>query len=830
MEHIKALFAYNKAALSALPCKLSDKYPSMLSGWRKFMEKPPEQYDLGTFRNYKDCNTFGVCIVCGAVSGSLEVIDIDNHLDTAESVFNELTDIDEVQKIIQRYDIPIEQTPGGGYHLFYRCAKIEGNQKLSVDGKETVIETRGEGGLIVCAPSKGYTLMSGSLTDIPIITEEERETLLSYCRSFDKSETQEPDHPTYTPDRREPRQEGERPGDLFNRDGVEEAKSMLKAAGWIHLSGKHWRRPGKKTGVSATFGHIAPDVFYPFSSNSPDFEPRRCYHPFDIMVTLQYNGDYSAAARELAKRYEMPPRTPQEPAAPVKQPNGKPQPNEEKKTNSTPTNSTPKEDPGYLEIFWGYGKKGAFKIDFFALRNFLQKNGYFRYEINKDKFMFLKIEKNVATETNFMEIRDFILSYLERTDRIEIYNEFMDSSKFNQTSLSIVAPAEVDWIRDKKDRAFLFFQNCIVEADKTGIKTHDYGEFKGVVWSTQIIKRDFIKLEKEEYQKSDVAKFAKLVSNSQGDRISAYRASMGFLMHTFKKASFCPVIIFNDENMTDKPTGGTGKGLSVKFVQQLRNVVTLDGKNFDSKNQFAMQQIGQDTNVLFLDDIIKGFKFEQLFSMITTGFTIRKLYTGEVFLPFDVAPKIAITTNYAIKSKGDSFTRRIFEIEIHKYFKPDHTPEDEFKREPFTEWDVEEWTRFDNYMIACLVHYLNVGLVKPNYVALEYNKLKADTNADFVLFAEDELSLPDVFSKADLIHKFREYTDDKYYQNNLGQRRFTEWCRTWAEYNGWTFEARCGAGGQYMEFIKDGNSQLSAVETETDPVYEPSNKQGDIPF
>jgi len=794
MEHIKALFLYNKAGLSALPCKLVDKYPSMLKTWRNFMKERPTEYDLSTFRNYKDGNTFGVCIICGAVSGNLEVVDIDNHLGNAEHVFTALISIDEVSEIISQNDIPIERTPSGGYHLFYKCEKIEGNQKLAIDDKITVIETRGEGGLIVCAPSKGYDLQAGSITDIPVISEEDRDTLLSYCRSFDKSEQSEP-LPDYTPDRREIRPDEERPGDRYNRECVEESKQLLQRSGWEHLGGKYWRRPGKQKGVSATFGHIAEDVFYPFSANSEPFESRRCYHPFQILTMLEHNGDFSSAAKELAERFEMP-------KTPTKKLNGNKQ--ALASAEATPEPPRSKTKTGYLSEFWGYGKKGAFKIDFFALRNFLQKNGYFRYEINKDKFMFLKIEKNIATETNFMEIRDFILSYLEESDRKEIFNEFMDSSKFNQNSLSIVSPAQVEWIRDKKDRAFLFFQNCIVEADNSGIKTHDYGEFNGVVWSTQIIKRDFIQLKKEDYRHCDVAKFAKLVSNAQGDRISAYRASLGFLMHTFKKASFCPVIVFNDENMTNEPNGGTGKGLSVEFVKRLRTTVTLDGKNFDSKNQFSMQQVGQDTNILFLDDIVKGFKFEQLFSMITTGFTIRKLYTGEVFLPFSMSPKITITTNYALKSKGAAYDRRLFEIELYRYFSPDHTPEDEFKREPFAEWDCEEWTSFDNWMVNCIVHYLNTGLVKPEYVALGYNKLKAQTNEDFVLFAEDELKYPGRYSKPNLIQQFRIDTDDKYYSNNLGQRRFTSWCKTWAEYKGWEFDARCGPGGNEIEFSKPG--------------------------
>jgi len=46
------------------------------------------------------------------------------------------------------------------------------------DGVVTLIETRGEGGLIICAPTEGYAVTRGDLCDPPVLTEEERDNLL----------------------------------------------------------------------------------------------------------------------------------------------------------------------------------------------------------------------------------------------------------------------------------------------------------------------------------------------------------------------------------------------------------------------------------------------------------------------------------------------------------------------------------------------------------------------------------------------------------------------------------------------------------------------------
>src|SRR5204863_7012750 len=85
----------------------------------------------------------------------------------------------------------LEATPAGGRHLLYRCDKIEGNQKLATrsDGekRQTLIETRGEGGLIIVAPSHGtvhpsgkpYLLLRGGISSIRTILAHQRALLFS---------------------------------------------------------------------------------------------------------------------------------------------------------------------------------------------------------------------------------------------------------------------------------------------------------------------------------------------------------------------------------------------------------------------------------------------------------------------------------------------------------------------------------------------------------------------------------------------------------------------------------------------------------------------------
>ncbi|GAG34171.1 unnamed protein product, partial [marine sediment metagenome] len=81
-----------------------------------------------------------------------------------------------------------QKTPTGGRHWIYRCDEIEGNLKLAIgkDG-EAIIETRGEGGYICVEPTANYAFQSGYL-DIPKISPEERQVLMSVAKSFSSKE------------------------------------------------------------------------------------------------------------------------------------------------------------------------------------------------------------------------------------------------------------------------------------------------------------------------------------------------------------------------------------------------------------------------------------------------------------------------------------------------------------------------------------------------------------------------------------------------------------------------------------------------------------------
>lgn len=276
---------YLAAGLCVLPAVRAEKRPA-LSGWKAYQSRLPTGQQLA---NWFSIEQDALCIVAGAVSGHLEVLDFDCEADQFAR-WSELIPADLLAKLV------VERTQSGGRHVVYRASEpVCGNIKLSQaqrGGKIlTLIETRGEGGLFLCAPTAGYTLEQGALTNLPVLTSSERETLLQAAWSLSEYLAPPVERPAGA-------SAGDgRPGDEFNERG--DVREVLLRHGWTIVKGgdnEYWRRPGKDAGWSAT---LKDRVFYVFSANAAPFEPNRAYAPFSVLALLEHGGDFGAAASAL---------------------------------------------------------------------------------------------------------------------------------------------------------------------------------------------------------------------------------------------------------------------------------------------------------------------------------------------------------------------------------------------------------------------------------------------------------------------------------------------------------------------------------------------------
>jgi len=301
----KTALNYLAAGLSVLPARKKEKCP--VFKWKEYQEHVPTEHAVKTwFADDHDA----ICIVCGKVSGNLEVIDFDNHGEFFPK-WKEAIPADLFGKLV------VERTPSGGYHVAYRCAnEVSPNLKLAQGKRDdrivTLIETRGTGGLVLCSPTDGYELVQGTYEALPCLAKEEQELLLYAAWNLREDEQSVPAIPETTLEPEPEEMQGftmyqpnctefeARPGDDFNRHG--DIRRLLVARGWKYLGktpdgNEHWRRPGKAEDVtSATFKD---GVFYVFSSNATPFEANHGYSQFAVYAFLEHNGNFAEAAASL---------------------------------------------------------------------------------------------------------------------------------------------------------------------------------------------------------------------------------------------------------------------------------------------------------------------------------------------------------------------------------------------------------------------------------------------------------------------------------------------------------------------------------------------------
>jgi hypothetical protein len=282
-----------QAGLCVFPCT-EDGEKKPYRDWAEYQKRRSSPDEVKDW--YAGDRRSGLGYIMGAVSEKAECLDFDE--DSVYRAFVDLAKAAGLADVVERVEAGyLEETPSGGRHWVYRCETIDGNTKLArrpkrpeemshdKDKTKTLIETKGEGGYIVAAPSNGrvhesgrpYRLLRGGVATIATITPEDRAEFLALARSLDQMPKEEPRKGrTVTAG-------GGKPGDEYNERG--DVVALLEKHGWSTVyqknGGVYLRRPGKARGISATFGYGGTRYFYVFTT-STDFEAERAYSPFGV--------------------------------------------------------------------------------------------------------------------------------------------------------------------------------------------------------------------------------------------------------------------------------------------------------------------------------------------------------------------------------------------------------------------------------------------------------------------------------------------------------------------------------------------------------------------
>lgn len=315
------------AGLAPLPIK-PDGSKSPAVKWTDYRDHAPTVDELTRWFTPGGLDSDGIGTVCGTAAGQLEMLEVEGRAVHLAQQLKALMDDNGLGDVWARVAAGwVEISPAGGIHWHYR---VEGgparpNTKLARrpatpaelaekpgERVKVLIETRGQGGFTVLAPSAGrthptgraWTLLTGSPATCPVLTVDERDSLHAIANMLDEMPAVEAPTPSGTPT--VPRQPGDalRPGDDYNARATWD--DILGGRGWTKARSFGngcigWKRPDKTDpGISGTTGRNAGDNLYVFST-STEFETETPYSKFAAYTHLEHGGDYTAAARALAK-------------------------------------------------------------------------------------------------------------------------------------------------------------------------------------------------------------------------------------------------------------------------------------------------------------------------------------------------------------------------------------------------------------------------------------------------------------------------------------------------------------------------------------------------
>lgn len=447
---------------------------------------------------------------------------------------------------------------------------------------------------------------------------------------------------------------------------------------------------------------------------------------------------------------------------------------------------------------WRPKSNGGWEFNYIDIAGFLTSRGYYLFRTSKQKHIFIRIIDNIVTEVGKKDLKDEILEFVKAEEPKHIYEFFLKGigKCVNDEFLETLPDKKVVFKQDLKDVIQLYFQNCIVKITKDKISTFPYEKMSGYIWESHIIQREF---DENAIAGSDFKTFCWNISNQDPERYKSICSTLGYLIHNYKNPSYSPAVILNDEVISDHPEGGTGKGLLLKAVEQYLSTVVIEGKTFTFDKSFVYQRVNSDTKLISFQDVNKSFDFERLFSVLTDGINVEKKGVAEVHYSFSDTPKIVITTNYAIRGKGNSHKRRRHELEIAQYYNESKTPFDEFGRMMFNDWDDKDFSEFDAFMFECCQFYLKNGLIEQKFINLKGKQLAAETSVDFLKFMEGfdfKTVIKSVLFES-FISEFDEYRGFKWFS----KQTFTKWVSAYADSNGYVCDDYVYQSIRHYRFI-----------------------------
>lgn len=421
-----------------------------------------------------------------------------------------------------------------------------------------------------------------------------------------------------------------------------------------------------------------------------------------------------------------------------------------------------------------------YEINTLFLLHFLKANGFCKIsDVDNDRATYIHIDGYRVKETNTTEITDFVVNWAKQNKvDLDIQNLILNSSRVGETSYQKIDSANLNFNSYTQDSQTLFFNNVSVTVFADRIEEHKNGKSGVYAWDKSISRHDFKRLAPSfevKYNEAtntstlyinntDSHYFRFLINASRiywreefehrvsgiesvdddwqrkfhwsigSDRLTAEEIQeqsdhllnkmyvIGYLLHSYKSFARALGVWVLENKITEEEesSGGSGKTFMLRFLKYFKNMEMVNGRDKKlTDNQFFMDRVTENTDLLLIDDAQEYFNFNYFYSMITDNMVVNYKNAKSKEIDFKDAPKIVITSNFAPRANDGSTARRILNCVFSDYYHKatddnDYTQSmriaDDFGYELYDGMYKWEWWNQDyNFCVDCLQFYLQMN-------------------------------------------------------------------------------------------------------------------------
>lgn len=661
-------------------------------------------------------NTSAVAIVCGAVSGNLEVIDIDVKYKAGINAIL-FKDLQDMFPLI--YDkLRRHSSPSTGNHILFRVAGmvVPGNkdlagrnpnkEELSDNPKAQIkwfIQTRGEGGYVLCPPSMGYSQVND--VPIPILTLEERECILNLCRNYNEVVKEPPQIPIFKNGKPDFYYD-ENP--YVNYSNAADPNEILSDMGWTFVSNRGkfiwFTQPGGTKGnVHGSF-NTETHIFQSFTPNA-GLEERKGYFLATLLIDNKFDKDKKKAYAWL-----------------VEHGYGKVNHSVEAKTakklaetgSDLPANFSEEARIGYEQfmqyskeihpygIFWEVSENEGISISREKVYAVSTGLGFRLYDGN-----LYQLDGKLIHSRGDREFYDIVKSYIHVDDVALLedicnkYESFIEiHGRFTIERLPIIKDEEI--IFDRKDVCFKFYKDKYLHITRDKVVELEYDVLDKLVFANKVQDRP--------YRFGTGGKYIDYLNNAVelGKNRDHVQAVVGYYAHDYNDETMGYMVILIEKCQDPKDGGRSGKNIFCKLLKYTTTVCDKAGSQTKlDQNTF---QTWNGERVFSISDLPPNFDLTYFKNISTGGFVLKKLFKDEMNVPISKSPKIIFSTNYSFVCSDGGLASRVIAVEFTDFFKKMGGVDRYYNGTYFpNDWNEDDWAGFDWFVISSVQKWLASG-------------------------------------------------------------------------------------------------------------------------